>query len=342
MGVTELKDKMPKKGSTTQDSGDEQSQDQGEIDPIAEGPKAVRAKKRKQAEGENTRPDDGVKQGAPPGKNTKRGRQENDARAELAEEERSDLGGENRKGTKESSGEGEREGRETRGTSTEMTPHGAGAPSVGPPSGQMEAVQPTTVSVEASQRRRLSVFTSTGIDLNKERKKRGILPSYACSTCTLSAECPEFQEGYICAFEGAFSAFPVRDIDGVLEMMRDIVETNKKRLAFARLSEVLSSGGMANPEVTHLSDVVMRQGKQLLDLEAESQKVTLTVQGPINPGPSGAAPAPMGILSRLFSNQTNTNTPIDVPVIDVAGESVEVLGRDEDVRGEEEQGGEGE
>lgn len=155
---------------------------------------------------------------------------------------------------------------------------------------------PGTVSVAMEQRRPAQFMRRTGVDLEGEERKLRVLPKYACSTCALGPECPEFKEGYVCAYEGAFKAFPVRDVDAVTALMVEIVDTNKARLRMAQLQERLTSGGMATPDVTRLSEVVLNQAKALVEMQQEVNKVTVTVAGGRDAPATGG-----GILSRLFS-----------------------------------------
>lgn len=164
--------------------------------------------------------------------------------------------------------------------------------------GDVEPFTPQeTVSVAMEQRRPAVFMRRTGVNLEKERRKLDVLPTYACSTCALGPECPEFKEGYVCAFVDSFKAFPVRDVDAVTELMVEIVDTNKVRLRMAQMQERLTSGGMATPDVTRLSEVVLNQAKALIEMQQEVNKVTVSVTG----ARDEVRPAGQGILSRLFS-----------------------------------------
>lgn len=154
----------------------------------------------------------------------------------------------------------------------------------------------TSVSVAMQQRRPLPILGNLNVDQAAEARKVRSLPQYACSTCQIGPECPEFQEGYVCAFQEAFAAFPVRDADAVISLMGEIVDTNKARWRMALVNERISSGGMADPNVTRLSEVVMSQASSLVELQQEVSKVTVTVAGPRDEAPKAAG----GILSRLF------------------------------------------
>jgi hypothetical protein len=173
-----------------------------------------------------------------------------------------------------------------------------------------------TTSLTMEQRRPMPILGQMNVDQAREAKKVRGLPGYACSTCALGPECPEFQEGYVCAFEGAFAAFPVRDADSVMSLMAEVVDTNKSRWRMALLQERISSGGMADPNVTRLGEVVLSQAQALVDLQSEVNKVTISVAGPRDE----AQKATGGILSKLFGGaptQPLVQAPDPVPVLDM-------------------------
>ncbi len=174
--------------------------------------------------------------------------------------------------------------------------------------------QGMTVSVMGEQRRPLPILRNLQIDQAKEAKKVRGLPGYACSTCALGPECPEFKEGYVCAFNEAFSAFPVRDADSVVSLMAEIVDTNKQRLRMALIQERIASGGMATPDVTRLSEVVMNQARGLVDLQQEVNRVTVSVSGPKESiGSVGGG----GIFSRLFGGGSPGSSPVQEVVVEM-------------------------
>lgn len=152
------------------------------------------------------------------------------------------------------------------------------------------------ISMVLEKKEKIAVF---GQDKDLSRKRRlQTLPSYQCSSCSLSAECPQHREGYVCAYEEAFSAFESRDLADVLASMTNILDTNRKRLLFAQLQERISGGGQIDPNVTRLSEVVMNQSYSLVELDRETKKVTLS----IDPGEDPTGEKKEGILSRLFAS----------------------------------------
>jgi len=135
----------------------------------------------------------------------------------------------------------------------------------------------------------LSMFEPIPGALEESIDSIATLPRLSCNTCATGPECPEYKTGYVCAYEKAFKAFPSRDLDCVLELARYIVDRNKERLFRAMLSEQLVSGGSVDPEVTRLSEVVLKQVDHLIRLNSETVRAELSV-----------SENNTGLLSRLF------------------------------------------
>lgn len=126
--------------------------------------------------------------------------------------------------------------------------------------------------------------------------KLNIVPAFMCSSCFIAQSCPEYKEGFVCAFNKAFTAFDVRDVSQIEDLMEQIVEKNKVRTYRALLSEELVSGGQLDLNVTRQTDVLLRQLKELRDLKQNVRKVSVTVEE----GSKGGG----GIFSRLFGAAT--------------------------------------
>lgn len=178
-----------------------------------------------------------------------------------------------------------------------------------------------SVEVTATQQRRLPVLSRGGFSEARVKKLLKAVPGLACSTCTIGPECPEFKEGYVCAFRAAFSAFNMRDADGVLAAMGSIAQRNMERLQFAYTEEAIVSGGHPDPAVTALSETVMRQGKVLVDLDREVNSVKVTVTGTGRAGSVAAvatgAAAGRSILETMFA-------PTPAPALAPQSEVIEV------------------
>lgn len=153
-------------------------------------------------------------------------------------------------------------------------------------------------SVNVSRNGKLALISDMGVDHAREKKRLRVLPGYNCSACHIGPECPEFQEGSVCAFRESFKAFPARDAESVMHLMGEIVDSNKERWRFGLMTERLVNGGMPDPNVTRLSEVVMSQTQDLIALQKDSEKVsiTFTEQGTT----ATEAVEKGGFLSKLF------------------------------------------
>lgn len=182
------------------------------------------------------------------------------------------------------------------------------------------------VTVVMEQRKGLPVLEETDkqFDLSRLKKRLKVIPEFQCSTCSIGPECPEFKEGYVCAFNKAFTSFESRSVDDVLGLMKHIVNKNTERMLRGMLSEEIVEGGQLNMNVTRQSDVVMSQARALLELQRDVNRVTVTVTGP--------GEQKQGILSKLFGaakpaapqigTQVVTNElPLNPPPV-VAGEVI--------------------
>lgn len=142
-----------------------------------------------------------------------------------------------------------------------------------------------------------------------ELVKLGKVPQFMCSTCFIAQSCPEYKEGFICAFNKAFKAFEVRDVDHIELLMEHLVSRNKERTFRALLSEELVSGGQLDLNVSRQIQLTLQQLKEFRDLKQNVRKVAVTVEG--------SGPQQGGILSRLFGGGDQpkvVNPPKDQPV----------------------------
>jgi len=165
------------------------------------------------------------------------------------------------------------------------------------------------VRIEAERVGPIPILSRTGVDLAAEKRKLKILPQMSCSTCTIGPECPEYQEGYVCAYEDSFRAYPTRDLDAVMELMAEVVDENKARWRRQLLIERVVNGGMQDPNTTRLGEVVAAGAEKLLRLQQEAQRVTVTASGPAT-AEGGAQVG--GILSKLFGQRSEPQTAIEV------------------------------
>lgn len=120
-------------------------------------------------------------------------------------------------------------------------------------------------------------------------------PSYECSTCVIGPECPEYKEGYVCAFDKQFSSFGTREAGEVTDAVYEIVGLNMTRLRMAALQERTISGGAIDSNVTNLTNTVVAQLQMLSNLRRSEQSITVTASG-------GQA---RGVLSELFGMKSS-------------------------------------
>ena len=196
-----------------------------------------------------------------------------------------------------------------------------------------EAVAEEAVSVAVSTQETpaLSVFDEGPVDMGAEQKELSKLPVFSCNSCSVGPDCPEYKPGYVCAFNKSFAAIPLRNSSSALALMKEVVERNKQRFRRAILTEELVNGGMLDPQVTGMSQVLMQQTRELVELARQTRTVSVTMAG---------TPQNGGILSRLFgaaekvTNEVELNpvngrtaeTPYSGAVLDTTGETVKVHG----------------
>jgi len=105
-------------------------------------------------------------------------------------------------------------------------------------------------------------------------------------------ECPEYHEGYICAFTSEFAKVGTRSIDEIIDVLRRMFEDNILRLRRARLQEEIVLGGRADRKTTRLSKLCFRQAMQLVEYMRAVEATTVVASGE-------------GILSRIFGHLTD-------------------------------------
>jgi len=214
-----------------------------------------------------------------------------------------------------------------------MRPPQCAKPPISKGFSEHEAVAEEAVSVAVSTQETpaLSVFDEGPVDMGAEQKELSKLPVFSCNSCSVGPDCPEYKPGYVCAFNKSFAAIPLRNSSSALALMKEVVERNKQRFRRAILTEELVNGGMLDPQVTGMSQVLMQQTRELVELARQTRTVSVTMAG---------TPQNGGILSRLFgaaekvTNEVELNpvngrtaeTPYSGAVLDTTGETVKVHG----------------
>lgn len=154
-------------------------------------------------------------------------------------------------------------------------------------------------------------------------------PKLVCNTCYASQNCPEFKEGYVCAFNKMFKRFDCRNTEDILEAMQGMVNMNMERMQRVAIFEMLD-GGMPDGNLTMMIDQNMRlmmNMKQVMQQqEVIRQTRVVSADGTTTETTQVNSNQP-GILERMFmrrnnnkeneepsNNDTNTNDIIEVEV----------------------------
>ena len=134
-----------------------------------------------------------------------------------------------------------------------------------------------------------------------------LMPKLNCDTCYASGKCPEYQAGYVCAYNKLFKRFNTRNREDVMDAIHSLVELNLSRLQRQAIFEVLD-GGMADATVTQLLDqnikllnLLQQIGQQQRAVIAQ-KKTVVTEDGKMETIETiQANPDQGGILAKMFS-----------------------------------------
>ena len=168
------------------------------------------------------------------------------------------------------------------------------------------------------------IFDNTGIVAVRDEKGRFIkgqkrvkkpknvysekYPKLVCNTCYAAQNCPEFKEGYVCAFNKMFKRFDCRNTEDILESMQGMVNMNMERMQRVAIFEMLD-GGMPDGNLTMMinqnMNLLMTMQKVVNQTEVIRQTRVVTSDGTVTETTS--APAQPGILERLFMSNLGKN-----------------------------------
>jgi len=123
----------------------------------------------------------------------------------------------------------------------------------------------------------------------RTKSRRLEKPPLHCSICEIGLECPEYHEGYVCAFTPQFANVNTRSMEGIIDHLAQIFEDNILRLRRARLAEEILLGGRADRKTTRLSTLCMRQAAQLVEYMRALESTSVVASGE-------------GILSQIFGH----------------------------------------
>lgn len=151
-------------------------------------------------------------------------------------------------------------------------------------------------------------------------------PRINCTTCYKSGDCPEYRDGYVCAFDKMFKRFDTRNSEDVMDAMSSMINHNLERLQRAMMFEIMD-GGMPTVEVTGLIDQnakLLEKFQQIKQTNAQTvlqQRRTIMMDGTETIENSMSVnPQSGGILSKIFMSDFGTkekDTKEDCEIIDV-------------------------
>ena len=142
----------------------------------------------------------------------------------------------------------------------------------------MLSIASPTEEDEALERLDAEIFDKTGMLTVRDEKGKFIkgqkrvkrpknlysdkYPKLACNTCYSAQTCPEFKEGYVCAYHKMFKRFDTRNLSDVLEGMQSIANMSLERVQKAMLFEQLD-GGRPNNDTSNLMNQAMQMMNNL-------------------------------------------------------------------------------
>ncbi len=137
-------------------------------------------------------------------------------------------------------------------------------------------------------------------------------PKLACDTCYMAQKCPQYKQGYACAYNKIFDKFNTRDMGDIIQAMQGIVDFSMNRVQRAMMAEILS-GGIPDANTSALMDQSMRYLNQLKQMyeygnaEVLRQTKTVKADGTQEMTTQITNPTEGGILSKIFGNMNNSN-----------------------------------
>lgn len=144
------------------------------------------------------------------------------------------------------------------------------------------------------------------------RKRKNIYsekyPKMACNTCYSAQSCPEFKEGYVCAFNKMFKRFDSRNSEDILDAMSSMVNLNMERMQRVAIFEMLD-GGMPDSTLTNMIDQNMRLLQQMRDVQNSQEVVRQTrvmrADGTMEQTTQVSSNAPGGVMEMLMKQMMN-------------------------------------
>lgn len=145
-------------------------------------------------------------------------------------------------------------------------------------------------------------------------------PKLACATCFAASTCPEYKDGYVCAYNKLFSNYDTRNMGDIVEAMQSMASVNMGRLQKAMLFETLS--GALDPQVSQLinQNVTLLNNLKTLyeNTSATVLKQTRNIRqdGSVEESVQVTNPQSMGIMEQLLSKIMPSSDKEDEVVVD--------------------------
>ena len=130
-------------------------------------------------------------------------------------------------------------------------------------------------------------------------------PKLACDTCYMAQKCPQYKQGYACAYNKIFDKFNTRNMSDIIQAMQGIVDFSMSRVQRAMMAEILA-GGIPDANTSALMDQSMRYLNQLKQMyeygsaEVLRQTKTVKADGTQEMTTQITNPTEGGILSKIF------------------------------------------
>ena len=136
-------------------------------------------------------------------------------------------------------------------------------------------------------------------------------PKMSCNTCYAAQSCPEFKEGYVCAFNKMFKRFDSRNADDVLDAMSSMVNLNMERMQRVAIFEMLD-GGSPDSTLTNMIDQNMRLLQQMREVQQSQEVVRQTrvmrADGSMEQTTQVSSNAPGGVMEMLMKQMMNKSS----------------------------------
>ena len=153
------------------------------------------------------------------------------------------------------------------------------------------------------------------------------MPKMSCNSCYKAQDCPDYKEGYVCAYNKMFKRFNTRNASDIMDALHGMVELNLERLQRMAFFEIMD-GGMADPNVSALIDQNTKLLNMLQQMNAGAkivaQKRTVVDEnGRVEETMTVSSnPQEGGILTKIFGSMQNV-TKEAVNTIDVEATEIE-------------------